>query len=37
MSWFTYLGIENPSEMLALIKTLLRIFLISVSLIFLIA
>lgn len=28
MSWFTYLGIENPAEMLALIKTLLRIFLI---------
>lgn len=28
MSWFTYFGIENPAEMLALIKTLLRIFLI---------
>lgn len=26
MSWFTYLGIEQPSEMLALVKTLLRIF-----------
>jgi len=26
MSWFTYLGIEQPAEMLALVKTLLRIF-----------
>lgn len=26
MSWFTYLGIEQPTEMLALVKTLLRIF-----------
>ncbi len=28
MSWFTYLGIENPAQMLALVKMLLRIFLI---------
>jgi len=28
MTWLTYLGIENPAEMLALVKTLLRIFLI---------
>ncbi|WP_029146692.1 mechanosensitive ion channel family protein [Methylophilus sp. 5] len=28
MAWLTYLGIENPAEMLALVKTLLRIFLI---------
>ncbi len=28
MSWLTYLGIENPTEMLALVKTLLRIFVI---------
>jgi len=28
MNWLTYLGIENPAEMLALVKTLLRIFLI---------
>lgn len=26
MSWFTYLGIEQPAEILALVKTLLRIF-----------
>lgn len=28
MAWLTYLGIENPTEMLALVKTLLRIFVI---------
>ncbi|WP_024929132.1 mechanosensitive ion channel family protein [Methylophilus sp. OH31] len=28
MSWLTYFGIENPTEMLALVKTLLRIFVI---------
>lgn len=28
MTWFTYLGIENPAQMLALVKMLLRIFLI---------
>lgn len=28
MTWFTYLGIENPAQMLSLVKMLLRIFLI---------